>query len=159
MTEDLQKTRERIRALKQELHDVRLTPLPPAEAMRRAQETLRQSASALRLNLRPFIFDDGQAELDLGTMMRQQPAALLSSLLADALLDRIEGQLNGAYQQMRIKPMTAVARRKKLDALEVQLLEAEIAEERAIRAQEAEGEDAARREDADVRAVLMMMEG
>lgn len=95
---------------------------------------------------------------NLDVLLRMQPGAVIAKLLPEALARAIATDLHANYAAATAKPLAPAMRAKELARLDADLLAAEVAEEAAIRAAEARGEQVDRRADADPRAVLAHME-
>lgn len=151
--QELETTREAIRALQAEAADLQRQHVSRDEALQALDRWIAKRAAECDPSIGNLL--RGQAELDLSALDaggRRDLEPALCLLVPDAIREMIAQRLDAALDGQQT--MSAEDRERRLADIEAELLQLERDEETIVERLEADGVPTARRADADPRAVL-----
>lgn len=152
---ELETVRERIHSLHAMEDEILNTPLATEESERKLSAYIEGRSQAVKLNMLVDIFHDRDSDAHDAflIMERLSPLEFMIALFgADDVKSRMVAMLK-AYAPKGC--LTNADYHKRLEDVRSKLLDAEVEEERTIRALESVGVEVARRADADPQAVLI----
>jgi hypothetical protein len=151
--EQIDGTREKIEALKQERRDVEAAPIPLAKAKQRLRQRIEEKGATWQPPIEHFAQPGDGASIDPDERYIRSPLAILCALQGDVVFKIMSERLAARHATMG-PALDDAERARRLADIDERLYALEVEEESIITEATENGIALKRREDADVYAIL-----